>query len=140
MLEWVRVSINVFPGWDMKINLPTEHFTGKTIVGSSFCYDEDYDLDTMRRVSIIATRIGAQYIRLLPNCLLPQEELLKRHELVEKLIKELNDPRYFHQFKIHGAPKSKICHHFRKNRHCHLWRTKRRNKKLSFRERTKEIT
>jgi hypothetical protein len=94
----------------MKINLPTEHFTGKTIVGSSFCYDEDYDLDTMRRVSIIATRIGAQYIRLLPNCLLPQEELLKRHELVEKLIKELNDPRYFHQFKIHGAPKSKICH------------------------------
>ena len=63
------------------------------------------DLNTMRRVSIIATRIGAQYIRLLPNCLLPQEELLKRHELVEKLIKELNDPRYFHQFKIHGAPK-----------------------------------
>jgi hypothetical protein len=110
MLEWVRVSINVFPGWDMKINLPTEHFTGKTIVGSSFCYDEDYDLDTMRRVSIIATRIGAQYIRLLPNCLLPQEELLKRHELVEKLIKELDDPRYFHQFKIHGAPASEICH------------------------------
>ena len=110
MLEWVRVSINVFPGWDLKINLPTEHFTGKTIVGSSFCYDEDYDLDTMRRVSIIATRIGAQYIRLLPNCLLPQEELLKRHELVEKLIKELDDPRYFHQFKIHGAPASEICH------------------------------
>ena len=28
MLEWVRVSINVFPLWELKINLPTEHFNG----------------------------------------------------------------------------------------------------------------
>ena len=110
MLSWVRVSINVFEKWEDKIKLPLDHFTGDTVIGSSFCYDEDYPMDIMESVSKIATKINAQYIRLLPNCLLPQEKLLERHDLVQKLIKHLDDPRFFHQFKIHGAPDSEICH------------------------------
>ena len=110
MLSWVRVSINVFPMWELKIKLPLEHFNGKTVIGSSFCYDVDYDMDIMRSVSKIASRLNAQYVRLLPNCLLPQDELLKRHDLVKGVITELGDPRFFHQFKIHGAPDCKTCH------------------------------
>ena len=110
MLSWVRVSINVFPMWEKKIKLPLQHFNGKTVIGSSFCYDEDYDMDIMRSVSNIAERLNAQYVRLLPNCLLPQDELLKRHEKVNGVITELGDPRFFHQFKIHGAPDCKTCH------------------------------
>ena len=43
-------------GWTdgLPINLPTEHFTGKTVVGASFCYDEDYDLEPFR-VNLIKT-------------------------------------------------------------------------------------
>ena len=34
MLSWVRVSINVFPMWKLKIRLPLEHFTGDTVIGA----------------------------------------------------------------------------------------------------------
>jgi hypothetical protein len=64
----------------------------------------------LRDVSTLADKIGAEYIRMLPNCLLDQESLIKAHKSLDVTLTEINDPRFFHQFKVHGAPKTSICH------------------------------
>jgi hypothetical protein len=61
-------------------------------------------------VSKVADNCGAKYIRLLPNCLLDQDNLIRQHKSLQKTLLGLEDKRYFHQYKVHGAPKGKKCH------------------------------
>lgn len=117
--SWVRVSINMFEGWENKIKLPYQYLNEDCVVGSSFILtdlhqkvDQKYldKLVLFKQISEIADRINAKYVRILPNCLLYQNDLIKMHKSIDELFEKLNDSRFFHQHKLHGAPSCGICH------------------------------
>jgi organic radical activating enzyme len=120
MFSWVRVSINVFQDWENRIGLPLERFdTTKTIIGNSMVYTVEHEhsdevmddrVALLKKVSKVADACGGQYIRMLPNCLLEQENLIRQHKSLDHVLAQIDDERFFHQYKIHGAPKSHICH------------------------------
>ena len=116
---WIRISINIFEDWEDKIWIPKEKLGENTILGFSMICTAEHDItkkviysdiDLFKKISALADRLGAKYIRLLPNCLLSQKELMKEHNAISKLVKNINDPYIFHQKKIHRVPKSEICH------------------------------
>lgn len=107
--SWIRVSINDFHNWETRIKIPSEKVNKDCVIGASFIYSGQ-NIETFKKVAKVARSFDAKYIRLLPDCLFSQEGLLKEHKKLEKIIKELNEPLFFHQFKIHGTPKDNICH------------------------------
>ena len=118
LFSWIRVSINAFESWETKIALPVNFISDKCIVGCSTVFTKlhekpeelDNTLEYFKKVSKVADNCRAKYIRVLPNCLLPQKELIADHNKLDNIFLKLNDSRFFHQYKIHGAPKSSICH------------------------------
>jgi len=64
----------------------------------------------LKKVSKVSDACGGQYIRMLPNCLLEQENLIRQHKSLDNVLSQIDDKRFFHQYKIHGAPKSHVCH------------------------------
>lgn len=111
-LTWVRVSMNVFKDWERKIEVPRERFGSQTTVGMSICYSaENKDPEFVRKVAAFAERAEVSYVRVLPDCMLPQDRLIKEHEGLTDLFQTLQgSQRFFHQFKIHGAPCQGKCH------------------------------
>lgn len=118
MFSWVRVSVNMFPGWEEKIKFPYDKVADDCIIGCSSVFTADHEkpedtedkIEMYRKISKVADNCGAKYIRLLPNCLLEQDALIQKHHELDEVLKEVNDPRYFHQYKIHGAPQTSKCH------------------------------
>ena len=117
--SWVRVSINIFDGWVKKISLPIEHADSNCIIGCSMVYTveheatQDMPLDRFilfENVARVADNVGAKYVRLLPNCLLEQRDLIAQHKSLDLALAKFDDPRFFHQHKIHGAPCYDTCH------------------------------
>lgn len=117
--SWIRVSINVFPGWEDKISININDLNSDCIVGCSLVYTSEHeaiqDLETNRnnffkRISKVADQCGAQYIRVLPNCLLEQKQLIQQHVILKTILNKIPDKRFFQQYKVHGAPNSNICH------------------------------
>jgi organic radical activating enzyme len=117
--SWVRVSINLFDGWEAKIRLPYHKLSDDCIVGCSMVYTVEHEMTDdmltdrvklLQKVSKVADNCGAKYIRLLPNCLLEQYHLIRQHNALDNLLKDIADPRYFHQYKVHGVPQSCKCH------------------------------
>lgn len=103
---WVRVSINEFPNWQNRIVIPKI----KGILGFSVVY-AGQSIIFFDEVAKLADKLDAKYVRILPNCLLDGEELLKEHRFIEKLLAVLGDEKFFHQFKIHKLPEGiDICH------------------------------
>jgi len=121
LFTWVRVSINLFEGWEKKIQLPVYWMSPNCVIGSSFVFTQKHenpeaiDVDLLKKVAYVAKMNEAQYIRLLPNCLLPQDKLLNSHDSLAKLLETVGEKLFFHQHKVHGAPKCGKCHqsHFR---------------------------
>lgn len=104
IFSWVRVSLNFFAGWKERIRFP--EING--VLGASMVYigqsvDEIKELAAFLPASV-------KYVRVLPNCLHEQEKLLREHEHIEKILRAVDDKRFFQQFKIHEVPRSKICH------------------------------
>lgn len=118
MFSWVRISINAFEGWEDKIEFPYDKVSDDCIIGCSTVFTASHEkaedaadpVKMLRRVSKVADNCGAQYIRLLPNCLLEQEDLIKMHDELDDVLAEVDDDRFFHQYKLHGAPYTKRCH------------------------------
>lgn len=117
--SWIRVSINIFPDWTEKIALPTEHLSKNCIVGCSMVYTAEHDASSetetdrhelLMKVAGVADKCGATYVRLLPNCLLEQKQLIQQHISLQSTLEKFDDKRFFQQYKIHGAPKSERCH------------------------------
>jgi hypothetical protein len=117
--SWIRVSINIFQGWEDKIKINTEHLSPTCVVGCSMVYTVEHEaskefetdrVDLLRRVSKVADKCGAKYIRVLPNCLLEQKQLIQQHISLKKLLEKVDDGRFFQQYKVHGAPKCNSCH------------------------------
>ena len=115
-LSWMRVSVNLFDGWQDKISIDRSSLADDCVVGCSFVYTAEHasghelDVSTFTDVSNLATKLGAKYIRLLPNCLLEQDKLLREHEALKTMLENLGDDRFFHQYKVHGTPRANVCH------------------------------
>ncbi len=107
---WVRVSLNVFPDWENKIRIPTDQLAPDCVVGCSMVYTPEHRLDTLLKAKTVATAVGAKYVRVLPNCLLEQNELIKQHEALEADFSSIGDERFFQQHKLHEAPLCGTCH------------------------------
>lgn len=117
--SWVRVSLNVFDGWEEKIMIPRAALSDDCVVGASMVYTAEHQatkeqnsnrLEILRKASRIADNIGATYVRTLPNCLLEQKNLLLQHRALDFDLAELGDQRFFHQHKGHETPESHVCH------------------------------
>ena len=116
---WVRVSLNVFDGWETRINLPTESLAADCIVGCSMVYTVEHEALASGQISRpvmlqkaagVAARLRARYVRVLPNCLLQQDKLLAQHAALDRDLAALGDARFFHQHKVHAAPACGTCH------------------------------
>lgn len=117
LFSWVRVSINLFDGWETKINIPYQLLSNDCILGMSHVFTVEHEkiehssvLEYFDKISKLADRLSAKYIRVLPNCLLDQETLVKVHRGLDDIFLKLKDNRFFHQYKFHETPKTNICH------------------------------
>jgi organic radical activating enzyme len=107
---WVRVSLNVFPDWEEKIRIPHDQLSPDCTVGCSMVYTPEHRVDTLQKASNVASAIQADYVRVLPNCMLKQEDLICEHEALDKDFAKIGDSRFFHQHKLHAAPGCGTCH------------------------------
>ena len=105
-LSWVRVSINKFPDWKNKIYVPKYK---NVQLGFSFVYTNESVKDFVEISEFVRSMFG-DYVRVLPNCLLNDKDLLAKHNEIDYILTRLNDPLFFHQFKVHRAPLSAVCH------------------------------
>lgn len=114
--SWVRVSINLFDGWEEKIKIPYRLLRDDCVVGSSFVFTllhekpQAVDVELLHRVAAVARQNGARYVRLLPNCLLPQGKLINSHMALDAVLQRVGDDIFFHQHKLHRAPSCGTCH------------------------------
>ena len=104
IFSWVRVSLNFFAGWKESIHFP--EING--VLGASMVYIGQSVDEIKELAAFIPDRV--KYIRVLPNCLHEQEKLLREHERIEKVLRAVDDKRFFQQFKIHEVPRAAICH------------------------------
>lgn len=102
--SWVRVSINQIENYKERICFP--HIKG--VLGASMVYIGQ-SVEEMREIAEFVPEY-VKYVRVLPNCLLGQETLIEEHGKISKIFEQLDDKRFFQQFKLHGAPCSSICH------------------------------
>lgn len=118
-LSWVRVSVNFFDNWEQSIGIPAEHLASDCVVGCSVVLTSEHEisirsspewLERLGGVKALADRVGADYIRLLPNCSLPTSSLLAQHSWIERLVTQLDDGRFFQQHKMHRRPAARTCH------------------------------
>lgn len=117
--SWVRVSINIFDGWEEKISIPKSLLGDDCIVGCSMVYTSEHQAtkekvgnrrEILGKASKLADKIGASYCRVQPNCLLDQRALKLQHKALDYDLKDLADDRFFHQHKAHETPKAHVCH------------------------------
>lgn len=107
--SWVRVSLNMFDNWENRIFIPRDKLNKNCVLGCSLIY-VGQPTSVFISASNLAKTIGAEYIRVLPDCLWDQGRLLEQHDEIRNILNDLNEPLFFHQFKIHGTPASEICH------------------------------
>lgn len=109
VLSWVRVSINLFNDWEEKINLPIHYLNENCMVGCSFIYSNENE-NILNKISNLANKLSAKYVRFLPNCIPENNILIKKHEELDVLLSKIDDQRFFHQNKIHLTPNCNTCH------------------------------
>jgi len=110
VFSWVRVSINEIENWKDKITLPIDKIPADVVIGCSYINTGNLE-NTISDLTFLLNKIRSTYLRVLPNCLLSKNELIKEHEKIDIIFKKYNvDNRFFHQYKIHGTPTSNICH------------------------------
>jgi MoaA/NifB/PqqE/SkfB family radical SAM enzyme len=116
-LSWLRISMNRFDHWETRITVPRERIGKQTVVGMSLCHSGNNNDDAfLEAVARMADENEVSYVRVLPDCMLPQRELVREHKRLEQLFETLpSGGKFFHQVKIHGAPSQCKCHqaHFR---------------------------
>jgi len=116
--KWLRVSVNLFDGWENKINIPKEFINSKTTIGFSHIYTLEHNYGDQKidykkvlaKIIKLMDKFNAQYLRLLPNCLIKGDKFNYQHKGIDKLIASFKDKRIFHQLKIHQAPDFKLCY------------------------------
>lgn len=115
--SWVRVSINTFNNWEEKIWLPSDKLDISCVVGASFVSaDSVYGSQVVEPIVLlgevvrVASKIQAEYVRVLPDCLITGTELEYQHKMIDSLLQALGDKRFFRQHKYHRAPLVRKCY------------------------------
>ncbi len=116
--KWLRVSVNLFDGWEKKINIPKEFINTKTTIGFSHIYTLEHNYgdkkidykEVLAKIIKLMDKFNAQYLRLLPNCLIKGDKFNYQHIGLDRLIASFKDKRIFHQLKIHQTPDFKLCY------------------------------
>lgn len=103
--SWVRISLNFFPNYKNTIKFPGI----KGVLGASMVY-VGQSIEELKDLAAFIPKDKVKYIRVLPNCLHEQEKLIEEHKKIYEVLNQLDDKRFFQQFKIHGVPRSSICH------------------------------
>lgn len=101
--DWIRVSFTAG-----EINLPIEQIPDSCTIGCSVVYDELL-FPRLAQIELIARKLRAAYIRVLPNCLLRGKEFQEQHDKITERLKDSND-LFFHHHKVHRQSKSAVCH------------------------------
>lgn len=111
-LSWLRISMNRFKHWEKMITVPTDRVGPQTVIGMSLCHSGDNNDDEfLEKVAARADAHDISYVRVLPDCMLPQRELVREHRRLQGLFDRLPaGGRFFHQVKIHNAPTQCKCH------------------------------
>jgi hypothetical protein len=110
-LSWVRLSLNNIPDFLDRVTVNLRELRSNCTVGSSIIHaGRNKDWAWLRQTQILADRFNMQYIRVLPDCMLPQEDLAIAHWNVACVCQWLDDDRYFHQRKNHSTPPAAVCH------------------------------
>ena len=113
-LQWLRISVNIFDGWEEEITCPP--LTDTVTFGMSYVFTNDHEgaggqsENTLRQVVDHAHRLGAEYLRVLPDCQLVETDLCEKHKELDAAIMRLGDPIVFRQDKHHRPPKASVCH------------------------------
>lgn len=119
IFSWVRVSVNIFKGWQKAIHVPDEILNSPATIGFSYIYTSEHAFegsgeirpkDIFQDIQKLMDRYRAQYLRVLPNCLIMGDDFDRVHAMIHALIQEIGDPRIFHQLKKHHAPRACVCH------------------------------
>lgn len=96
---WIRISANTY---DYRDDIDIPQFASPTL-GFSYIVNDRTTRKTLNKIKEVAIEKAAKYVRLLPDCNLPTEELEKQHKTIKNLVLELGDP-FFHQYKTHRRP------------------------------------
>lgn len=108
--SWIRVSLNRIPNWKERISLPIDKIPESTIIGTSFVDTGDLEL-LVNDLKYMVEKLNAKYLRILPNCLLPQEKLIEEHSRIDEIFESAGvSDKFFHQYKYHETPTSHVCH------------------------------
>lgn len=102
VFDWIRISFT-----SGEINLPVEDIPDSCIIGCSVVYEEALQLPAIEKT---AKRLGASYVRVLPNCLLQGEALQEQHDKIDEWLKHCDNTLFFHQYKVHRQPCASVCH------------------------------
>jgi len=116
--QWLRISTNIFDGWENRIYIPPEFINANTTIGFSYIFTPEHNFsgDNINQKDIIAKiiklmdKFGAKYLRILPNCLVKGRKFNYMHLAIDKLISFFDDKRIFHQLKTHCTPDYKTCY------------------------------
>jgi hypothetical protein len=91
-MSWIRISANTLDYRD-QLDLP-EGFGGT--LGFSYCWTENLSTESqLLRVKEIAEANDVKYIRLVPNCLSTDEEMIKWDNLLIPMTEKLGDPIFY---------------------------------------------
>ncbi len=107
IFDWIRVSFN-YQAKD-KINLDKRLLKKGCTVGSSLIYSHINKKFTIDELNHLVSRIGADYMRILPNCL--PADLGPAHKEIDEFLNDPSRPtqQFFHQMKHHSAPNVDYC-------------------------------
>jgi len=117
-LSWVRVSVNTIADWENRIQIPICNLSEDCIVGCSYIYDyhqlKERSIDETRKlfkkIAKVSDRINGRYVRILPDCLLNEDDFKRAHLNISKILDDIDDIRFFHQNKWHSRPNADVCH------------------------------
>ncbi len=107
IFDWIRVSINI--GVTRRIIIDKKKIKNDCTIGASFIYSGKNKQTGPAYIISQAQRIGAEYIRILPDCLL--ENLEKAHKEIDHWlhIGPVVDSRWIYQLKQHKTPALLSC-------------------------------
>ena len=118
-LSWIRVSVNLEQSRDEKhdhVDYYAKMDDVSCTLGASWIVQNPARVSTavMKQMIALADGLGWEYVRMLPDCLLPQDDLNKAHSLLDKLlnrfVSQFGETRFFHQHKNPDNPGTSICH------------------------------
>jgi len=121
-LSWIRVSVNLEQSRAVRDDMSDYvDYYGKVdehtcTLGASWIVQNASKVSTatMKRMIALVDALGWQYVRMLPDCLLSSEDLVKEHNALDKLLvrfsSQFGEERFFHQNKKKQAPLAETCH------------------------------